>query len=171
MGRTESLKQRKCRKKKELPYNQKKSLLEKCIREIAWIIAGKRNTYLANWYWRWKSQKGAKRATIAPARKILVVIFNMLKNLVPYDDSTYETLRLKCQKRMENYSSIYRESLFGLFFAPYFNKNRSTNLISYILFKNLFILIIILLNLCEMPCCVNSYIIDNSLCFMPSLTM
>ena len=67
--------------------------------EIAWVIAGKRNTYLANWYWRSKSQKGAKRATIALARKILVVIFNMLKNLVPYDDSIYETLRLKCQKR------------------------------------------------------------------------
>ena len=67
--------------------------------EIAWVIAGKRNTYLANWYWRLKTQKGAKRATIALARKILVVIFNMLKNLVPYDDSTYETLRLKCQKR------------------------------------------------------------------------
>ena len=46
-----------------------------------------------------ENQKGAKRATIALARKILVVIFNMLKNLVLYDDSTYETLRLKCQKR------------------------------------------------------------------------
>ena len=66
--------------------------------EIAWVIAGKRNTYFANWYWRLKSQKGAKRATVALARKILVVIFNMLKNLVPYDDSTYETLRLKYQK-------------------------------------------------------------------------
>ena len=67
--------------------------------EIAWVIAGKRNTYLTNWYWRLKSQKGAKRATIALARKILVVIFNMLKNLVPYDDFIYETLRRKCQKR------------------------------------------------------------------------
>jgi hypothetical protein len=46
--------------------------------ELAWVIAGKRNTYLANWYWRLKSQKGTKRATIALARKILVVIFNRL---------------------------------------------------------------------------------------------
>ena len=76
--------------------------LKSMLCEIAWVIAGKRNTYLANWYWRLKSQKGTKRATIALARKILVVIFNMLKNLVPYDDSTYEILRLKCEKRKAN---------------------------------------------------------------------
>ena len=70
--------------------------------EIAWVIAGKRNTYLANWYWRLKSQKGAKRATIAHVRKILAVIFNIIKNLVPYDDSTYEILRLKCEKIKDN---------------------------------------------------------------------
>ena len=64
--------------------------------------ARKRNTYLANWYWRLKSKKGTKRATIDLARKILIVIFNMLKNLVPYDDSTYENLRLKCEKRKAN---------------------------------------------------------------------
>lgn len=93
-GNNESAGKRKsCHITKGNPY------LKSMLCEIAWVIAGKRNTYLANWYWRLKSQKGAKRATIALARKILVVIFNMLKNLVPYDDSTYETLRLKCQKR------------------------------------------------------------------------
>ncbi|MBR6755468.1 MAG: IS110 family transposase [Peptococcaceae bacterium] len=93
-GNNESAGKRKsCHITKGNPY------LKSMLCEIAWVIAGKRNTYLANWYWRLKSQKGAKRATIALARKILVVIFNMLKNLVPYDDSNYETLRLKCQKR------------------------------------------------------------------------
>ena len=93
-GNNESAGKRKsCHITKGNPY------LKSMLCEIAWVIAGKRNTYLANWYWRLKSQKGAKRATIALARKILVVIFNMLKNLVPYDDSTYETLRLKCQTR------------------------------------------------------------------------
>lgn len=96
-GNNESAGKRKsCHITKGNPY------LKSMLCEIAWVIAGKRNTYLANWYWRLKSQKGAKRATIALARKILVVIFNMLKNLVPYDDSTYENLRLKCQKRKAN---------------------------------------------------------------------
>lgn len=93
-GNNESAGKRKsCHITKGNPY------LKSMLCEIAWVIAGKRNTYFANWYWRLKSQKGAKRATVALARKILVVIFNMLKNLVPYDDSTYETLRLKYQKR------------------------------------------------------------------------
>ncbi|MFR1179080.1 MAG: transposase, partial [Bacilli bacterium] len=93
-GNNESAGKRKsCHITKGNPY------LKNMLCEIAWVIAGKRNAYLANWYWRLKSQKGAKRATIALARKILTVIFNMLKNLVPYDDPTYETLRLKYQKR------------------------------------------------------------------------
>lgn len=96
-GNNESAGKRKsCHITKGNPY------LKSMLCEIAWVIAGKRNTYLANWYWRLKSKKGAKRATIALARKILVVIFNMLKNLVPYDDSTYENLRLKCEKRKAN---------------------------------------------------------------------
>ena len=96
-GNNESAGKRKsCHITKENPY------LKSMLCKIAWVVAEKQNTYLANWYWRLKSQKGTKRATIALARKILVVIFNMLKNLVPYDDSTYEILRLKCEKRKAN---------------------------------------------------------------------
>jgi len=51
--------------------------------EAAWVIAGKRKTYLANWYWRIKQHKGAKRAIIARARKLLTVIYHMLKNDEP----------------------------------------------------------------------------------------
>lgn len=89
-------------KRKSCHITKGNSYLKSMLCEIAWVIAGKRNTYLANWYWRLKSKKGDKHATIALARKILVVIFNMLKNLVPYDDSTYENLRLKCEKRKAN---------------------------------------------------------------------
>lgn len=96
-GNNESAGKRKsCHITKGNPY------LKSMLCEIAWVIAGKRNTYLANWYWCLKSKKGAKRATIALARKILVVIFNMLKNLVPYDDYIYETLKLKCERRKTN---------------------------------------------------------------------
>ena len=46
--------------------------------EIAWVIAGKRNTYLSAWYWRIKQKKGAKKAIVALARKLLVIIYTML---------------------------------------------------------------------------------------------
>ena len=38
--------------------------------EVAWVIAGKRNTYLSAWYWRIKQKKGAKKAIVALARKL-----------------------------------------------------------------------------------------------------
>ena len=38
--------------------------------EIAWVIAGKRNTYLSAWYWRIKQKKGARKAIVALARKL-----------------------------------------------------------------------------------------------------
>lgn len=41
--------------------------------KIAWVIAGKRNTYLSAWYWRIKQKKGAKKAIVALARKLLVI--------------------------------------------------------------------------------------------------
>jgi transposase len=47
--------------------------------EIAWVIAGKRNTYLSAWYWRIKQKKGAKKAIVALASKLLVIIYTMLK--------------------------------------------------------------------------------------------
>lgn len=43
--------------------------------EIAWVIDGKRNTYLSAWYWRIKQNKEAKKAVVALARKRLVIIF------------------------------------------------------------------------------------------------
>ena len=63
-GNNESAGKRKsCHITKGNPY------LKNMLCEIAWVIAGKRNAYLANWYWRLKSQKGAKRATIALLEK------------------------------------------------------------------------------------------------------
>ena len=53
--------------------------------EIAWVIAGTRNTYLSAWYWRIKQKKGAKKAIVALARKLLVIIYTK----PPPDDSLW----------------------------------------------------------------------------------
>jgi transposase len=76
--------------------------LKSILCEVAWVIAGKRNSYLASWYWRIKQQKGAKRAIIALARKILVMIYAMLKNKTPYDDNAYEQQRQKSERKRKN---------------------------------------------------------------------
>ena len=72
--------------------------------EIAWVIAGKRNTYLSAWYWRIKQKKGAKKAIVALARKLLVIIYTMLKQGTVFDESCFETRRKHCeQKQLSRY--------------------------------------------------------------------
>ena len=67
--------------------------------EVAWVIAGKRNTYLSNWYWRLKQRKGAKKAIVALGRKLLVIIFTMLKNGTYFDETYFEQRRQHCEQR------------------------------------------------------------------------
>ncbi len=72
--------------------------------EIVWVIAGKRNTYLSAWYWRIKQKKGAKKAIVALARKLLVIIYTMLKQGTLFDESCFEARRKNCeQKQISRY--------------------------------------------------------------------
>ena len=57
-----------------------------------------RNTYLSKWYWKVKQRRGGKRAIVALARKILVIIYNMLKNDSDYDENCFELVRVKQEK-------------------------------------------------------------------------
>lgn len=61
-----------------------------------------RKSYLCNWYWKVKQRRGAKKAIIALARKVLVIIYSMLKSGKVYDETVFdyvkqnqEALRLK----------------------------------------------------------------------------
>lgn len=57
-----------------------------------------RNTYLSKWYWKIKQRRGGKRAIVALARKILVIIYNMLKNDTDFDENCFELVRIKQEK-------------------------------------------------------------------------
>jgi hypothetical protein len=46
-----------------------------------------RNSYLSKFYWKIKQRRGSKKAVIALARKILVIIYNLLKDNTVYDES------------------------------------------------------------------------------------
>ena len=57
-----------------------------------------RNTYLSKWYWKIKQRRGGKRAIVALARKLLVIIYNMLKNGTDFNEDNFELVKIKQEK-------------------------------------------------------------------------
>ncbi len=91
-------------KRKSTSITKGNPYIKSMLCEVAWVIAGKRNTYLSTWYWRLKQKKGAKKAIIALARKLLVIIYTMLKQGTLFDESCFETRRKSCeQKQLSRY--------------------------------------------------------------------
>ena len=74
-------------KRKSTSVTKGNPYIKSMLCEIAWVIAGKRNTYLSAWYWRIKQKKGAKKAIVALARKLLAIIYTMLKQGTLFDES------------------------------------------------------------------------------------
>lgn len=67
--------------------------------EVAWVIAGHRNMYLSSWYWKMKQRKGSKKAIIALARKLLVIIYTMLKTDSSFNEQCFETRKTQSQRK------------------------------------------------------------------------
>ena len=57
--------------------------------EVAWVIASHKNLYLLGWYWRLKQRTGTKSAIVALARKLLVIVFTMLRSNSAYDEQKF----------------------------------------------------------------------------------
>ena len=54
-----------------------------------------RDTYLSRFYWKIKQRRGAKKAVIALARKILMIIYYLLKNSDVYNEEKFEAAKQK----------------------------------------------------------------------------
>ena len=54
-----------------------------------------RDTYLSKFYWKIKQRRGAKKAIIALARKILVIIYQILKTRDVYNEDKFEVAKQK----------------------------------------------------------------------------
>ena len=76
-------------KKKAQRITHGNNYLKTILCEVAWVIARQKNLYLSGWYWRLKQRVGAKRAIVALARKLLVIIYTMLKTNQPYDEQRF----------------------------------------------------------------------------------
>jgi len=81
--------------------------------ETAWCITRKRDSYLSSWYWKIKQRRGAKKAIVALARKLLVIIYNMLKNNVDYDEMVFEQVKKK-QEAIRIKRFLYEAKKLGL---------------------------------------------------------
>ena len=86
-------------KRKSAHINKGNPYLKSMLCEIGWVISGKRTLYLSGWYWRIEQRKGAKRATIALARKLLTLIYTMLKTKEPYNEDCFEQRRKSCERK------------------------------------------------------------------------
>ncbi|WP_003544129.1 hypothetical protein [Desulfotomaculum nigrificans] len=64
----------------------------------SWCITRIRDSYLSSWYWKVKQRRGAKKALIALARKLFVIIYNLLMNDVDYDETSFEKAKQKQEK-------------------------------------------------------------------------
>jgi transposase len=91
-------------KKKKQRVTPGNNYLKTILCEVAWVIAAHKNQYLSRWYWRLKQRIDSKRAVVALARKLLVIIYTMLKTNQNFDERKFlerkETTSRKRVSRM-----------------------------------------------------------------------
>jgi transposase len=105
-------------KRKSAHINKGNPYLKSMLCEVGWIISGKRTLYLSGWYWRVKQRKGAKRATVALARKLLTLIYTMLKTGEPYNEDCFEQRRKRSERKRANRMVNELQKLGYLVVAP-----------------------------------------------------
>ena len=85
----------KVQEKKSTRVTKGNTYIKRILCEVAWSLTRVRDSYLATWYWKVKQRRGAKKAIVALARKLLVIIYNMLKNDTDYDKKVFSEVRKK----------------------------------------------------------------------------
>lgn len=85
----------KVQEKKSTRVTKGNTYIKRILCEVAWCITRIRDSYLATWYWKVKQRRGGKKAIVALGRKLLVIIYNMLKNNTDYDEKVFDEVRRK----------------------------------------------------------------------------
>jgi transposase len=89
-------------KKKKQRVNQGNNYLKTILCEVAWVRASHRKMYLSGWYWRLKQCADSKRAIVALSRKLIVIIYTMLKTDSLYDEQKFLERKKASEKRRIN---------------------------------------------------------------------
>ena len=99
-------------KQKKQRITQGNNYLKTILCEVAWVIASHKKLYLSSWYWRLKQHTDAKRAIVALARKLLVIIYTMLKTDQFYNEEKFmERKKASEQRRVKR--MVYELSQLG----------------------------------------------------------
>lgn len=72
-----------------------KSVMVQC----AWAATRCKNFFLRDWFYRLKARRGIKKALIAVARKLLVIIWNLLTSGEEYSEEHYEQTKKNQEER------------------------------------------------------------------------
>jgi transposase len=86
-------------KQKKQRITQGNNYLKTILCEVAWVIASHKNLYLSSWYWRLKQHTDSKRAIVALARKLLVIIYTMLKTEQLYNEQKFLERKIASEQR------------------------------------------------------------------------
>ena len=90
-------------KKKKQRTNPGNPYLKTILCEVAWAVARQKKLYLSGWYWRLKQRTDSKRAIVALARKLLVIIYAMLKSRQPFDEQRFLERKAASEQRRVSY--------------------------------------------------------------------
>lgn len=89
-------------KSKRQRVTQGNDYLKTMLCEVAWVIVNHKKLYLSGWYWRLKQRTDSKRAVVALARKLLVIIYTMLRTSQPYNEERFiERKKISEQKKVK----------------------------------------------------------------------
>ncbi len=88
-------------KKKSTRTRHGNPYIKSILCEVAWVVTRRKGTYLSNWYWKVKQRSGAKKAIIGLARKILVIIYTMLKENIVYNEERFKEVQIKHEEKRE----------------------------------------------------------------------
>lgn len=86
-------------KKKRVSVNKGNPYIKSILCEVAWVITRQKKSYLCAWYWKMRQRKGHKKAIVALARKLLVIIYTMLKTDTMYDESCFDIRRQQTEQK------------------------------------------------------------------------
>jgi transposase len=100
-------------KKKATRVNKGNVYLKNILCQCAWAVTRIRNNYLATWFWKIKQRRGAKRAIVALARKILSIIYAVLSTGSVFDETNFEMIRTK-QEELRKKRVIAEAKALGL---------------------------------------------------------
>ena len=104
-------------KKKKQRTTPGNNYLKSMLCEVAWVIASHKKLYLSKWYWRLKQRTDTKRAIVALARKLLVIIYTMLKTNQFFNEQKFQE-RKEASERRRVKRMVYELSRLGFSVSP-----------------------------------------------------